>query len=48
VKTTIDVRRVFDIIVAWYANISLMWFYRKRYGKKTEKEEQHNGKRLKK
>lgn len=27
VKTTVDVPRVLDIMVAWYANISLMWFY---------------------
>jgi hypothetical protein len=27
VKTTVEVPRVLDIIVAWYANISLMWFY---------------------
>jgi hypothetical protein len=47
VKTTIDVRRVFDIIVAWYANISLMWFYRKICGWKMEKEDQHDGKKLK-
>jgi len=26
VKTTVDVPRVLDIMVAWYANISLMWF----------------------
>jgi hypothetical protein len=29
VKTTIEVPRVFDIMVAWYANISLIWFCRK-------------------
>lgn len=28
-KTTIEVLSVLDIIVAWYANISLMWFYEK-------------------
>ena len=27
VKTTVEVPRVLDIMVAWYANISLMWFY---------------------
>lgn len=26
VKTTIEVPRVLDIIVAWKANISLIWF----------------------
>lgn len=29
VKTTMEVPSVLDIMVAWYANISLMWFYRK-------------------
>jgi hypothetical protein len=33
VKTTVDVPRGLDIMVAWYANISLMWFYTTKMNK---------------